>query len=207
MRPVLIPLILTTLVSFALANPDYEEDVFSVEEEGEYPDEDPDNRMGIMGMAKSGQNLGANVTCMRWTSRLVTVAAATESHLSSTESMRRCTVQYKLAADCNEMMFSCDSFYIPNNDAYKCTKGSAFHTKADSTPVRDFCKRQGPDINFPVLAMSGLKVWYVNDKGFEGKFSCVVSFKIYNPSKLKFPLFRPFAVNLSRELSSSETLS
>ena len=70
-----------------------------------------------------------------------------------------------------------------------------------------FCKRQGPDINFPVLAMSGLKVWYVNDKGFEGKFSCVVSFKIYNPSKLIFPLFRPFAVNLSRELSSSETLS
>ena len=48
-------------------------DVFSVEDEGEYPDEDPDNRMGIMGMAKSGQNLGANVTCMRWTSRLVTV--------------------------------------------------------------------------------------------------------------------------------------
>ena len=80
MRPVLIPLILT-LVNLALANPDYEEgctnvtllnliypifaDVFSVEDEGEYSDEDPDNRMGIIGMAKSGQNLGANVTCMQ----------------------------------------------------------------------------------------------------------------------------------------------
>merc|ERR1712154_738367 len=169
MRPVLLPLILTLLVSLAHANPDYEE--VSGEDEVKYPDDDPDERM--MGMAKAGQNLGTNVTCMRWTSRLVTVAAATESHLSSTDDMQRCTVQYKLAADCNEIMFSCDSFYIPNNDAYKCTKGSAFHTKADSTPVRDFCKRQGPDINFPVLAMSGLKVWYVNDKGFEGRFSCV----------------------------------
>ena len=84
----MIPLILT-LVNLALANPDYEEgctnvtllnliypifaDVFSVEDEGEYSDEDPDNRMGIIGMAKSGQNRAANVPCKRWTSRLVTV--------------------------------------------------------------------------------------------------------------------------------------
>merc|ERR1712110_250435 len=172
MRPVLLPLILTLLISFNCASPDYEEDLFSGEDESEYSDADPDSLMR-MGMVKAGQNLGANVTCKRWTSRLVTVAAATESFLSSTDDMRRCTVQYKLAADCTEIMFSCDSFYIPNNDPYKCTKGSAFHTKADSTPVRDFCKRQGPDINFPVLAMNGLKVWYVHDKGFNGTFSCV----------------------------------
>merc|ERR1719480_103751 len=172
MRPILLPLILT-LISLACASPDYEKDLFSGEDEAEYPDDDPDFLMRMAGMVKSGQNQGANVTCMRWTSRLVTVAANTESYLTSTDDMRRCTVQYKLAADCTEIMFSCDSFYIPNNDAYKCTKGSAFHTKADSTPVRDFCKRQGPDINFPVLAMNGLKVWYVNDKGFDGKFSCV----------------------------------
>lgn len=69
--------------------------------------------MRIAGMVKAGQNQGANVTCMRWTSRLVTVgnmmtqtqaikinsflsAAATESHMTSTDDMRRCTVQYKV---------------------------------------------------------------------------------------------------------------
>ena len=47
-----------------------------------------------------------------------------------------------------------------------------------------FCKRQGPDINFPVLAMNGLKVWYVHDKGYNGTFSCVVSIPS-NPIKWK----------------------
>ena len=42
-------------------------DVVSGEDEGEYPDD------RMMDMAKAGQNLGTNVTCMRWTSRLVTV--------------------------------------------------------------------------------------------------------------------------------------
>ena len=42
------------------------------EGEGE-SDEDSDSLMRMAGMVKSGQNQGANVTCMRWTSRLVTV--------------------------------------------------------------------------------------------------------------------------------------
>merc|ERR550532_283614 len=169
MWPIVLPVIVT-LFSFSHALTDLEQYLWSGEGEAEYGG---DSVMRV-GDTKSGQNLGTEVTCQRWTSRLVTVAAASESWLNSTEDMRRCTVQYKLASDCNEIMLSCDSFYIPNNDPYKCTKGSAFHTKADSTPVRDFCKRQGPDIGFPVLAMSGLKVWYVNDKGFDGKFSCMV---------------------------------
>ena len=90
MRPVFIPLILTLLISFTGANPDYEEgpvqncfvkintvfpiilDLFSGEDESAYPDDSPDSLMR-MGMVKAGQNLGANVTCKRWTSRLVTV--------------------------------------------------------------------------------------------------------------------------------------
>ena len=44
----------------------------------------------------------------------------------------------QLAGGCTEIMFACDDFYVPNDDAWKCTKGSAFHTKADSTPVREW---------------------------------------------------------------------
>ena len=47
-------------------------DLFSGEDESAYPDDSPDSLMR-MGMVKAGQNLGANVTCKRWTSRLVTV--------------------------------------------------------------------------------------------------------------------------------------
>ena len=90
MRPISLPLILT-LNSLACASPDYEEgilqqnfsskikyislfvDLFSGEDEAEYPDDDSDSLMRMAGMVKSGQNQGANVTCMRWTSRLVTV--------------------------------------------------------------------------------------------------------------------------------------
>merc|ERR1712061_22947 len=126
------------------------------------------------GLTKAGQNKGFNVTCKKWTSRLVTGTPGAVGYLNSSGDMKRCTVQYKLAGGCTEIMFACDDFYVPNDDAWKCTKGSAFHTKADSTPVRDFCKRQGPDYNFPVLGMSGLKLWYVNDKGFNGRFSCKV---------------------------------
>ena len=43
----------------------------SEESDGE-PGADPDSLMR-MGMIKAGQNQGANVTCKRWTSRLVTV--------------------------------------------------------------------------------------------------------------------------------------
>merc|ERR1711973_82125 len=57
---------------------------------------------------------------------------------------------------------------------FKCKKGSAFHTIADQTPVRDYCKRQGPDVNFPVLAMDAIKMWYVKDKGYDGSFACEV---------------------------------
>ena len=47
-------------------------DLFRGEDESEYSDDSPDSLMR-MGMVKAGQNQGANVTCKRWTSRLVTV--------------------------------------------------------------------------------------------------------------------------------------
>ena len=108
-----------------------------------------------------GQNLGANVTCGKWTARLVTIGAADGvSYFWSTDQTKRCTITLKVGfqniiniddnvwitnllnifqtgLDCNEIALSCSSFYAPNDDPYKCTEGSVLHTKADSTPVRE----------------------------------------------------------------------
>jgi len=125
--------------------------------------------------AKLGQNKGLNVTCGKWTTRLVTVSKDTISYVwADLGEAERCTVVFKPTYDCAELCLYCPKFYVPNDDAYKCTKGSAFHTIADQTPVRDFCKRQGPDVNFPVLAMDAIKMWYVKDKGYDGSFACEV---------------------------------
>jgi|ERR1711945_31014 len=131
---------------------------------------------GVEPDAKLGQNKGLNVTCGKWTTRLVTVPLGPGSiaYVSSSPETERCTVTFKPTYDCSELVLYCPKFYIPNDDAYKCTKGSAFHTKADQTPVRDFCKRNGPNENFPVLANDAIKMWYNADKGYDGSFACEV---------------------------------
>jgi len=132
-------------------------------------DYEDDDRVG----EKLGQNLGGNVTCGKWTARLVTIGAADGvSYFWSTDQTKRCTITLKTGLACNEIALSCSSFYAPNDDPYKCTEGSVLHTKADSTPVRDFCKRQGPDVNFPVLAKNDIKMWYVAETNYTGSFDC-----------------------------------
>ena len=49
------------------------------------------------GMTKAGQNKGFNVTCKKWTSRLVTVTPGAVGYLTSSADMKRCTVQYKVS--------------------------------------------------------------------------------------------------------------
>merc|ERR1711973_842237 len=83
--------------------------------------------------AKLGQNKGLNVTCGKWTTRLVTVSKDTISYVwADLGEAERCTVVFKPTYDCAELCLYCPKFYVPNDDAYKCTKGSAFHTIADS---------------------------------------------------------------------------
>ena len=48
------------------------------------------------GLTKAGQNKGFNVTCKKWTSRLVTVTPGAVGYLNSSGDMKRCTVQYKV---------------------------------------------------------------------------------------------------------------
>ena len=49
------------------------------------------------GITKAGQNKGFNVTCKKWTSRLVTVTPGAVGYLTSSADMKRCTVQYKVS--------------------------------------------------------------------------------------------------------------
>jgi len=137
-----------------------------------YSDDNEDDARGP-GEGKLGQNLGGNVTCGKWTARLVTIGAGDDvSYLWSTDQTQRCTITLKTGLGCNEIALSCSQFFAPNDDPYKCTEGSVLHTKADQTPVRDFCKRQGPDVNFPVLAKNDIKMWYVAERNYTGSFMC-----------------------------------
>ena len=40
--------------------------------------------------------------------------------------------------------------------------------------IFSFCKRQGPDVNFPVLAKNDIKMWYVAERNYTGSFMCEV---------------------------------
>merc|ERR1712243_143614 len=67
---------------------------------------------GVEPDAKLGQNKGLNVTCGKWTTRLVTVSLSDIAYVSSSPETERCTVTFKPTNDCSERGFQRPSYYI-----------------------------------------------------------------------------------------------
>jgi len=140
-----------------------------------FADDDADTDDG----QRSGQNLGGNVTCNRWTARLITVSPTSGiSYIWADKDyiQKRCTVDIKAVDGCTEIALSCSKFYVPNEDPIDCStqEGSVVFTKADMTRPRAFCRRKGPNVNFPVLANDDIRFWYVGKYNYTSSFTCQV---------------------------------
>jgi len=119
-----------------------------------------------------GRPTGPIVGCGRHSNRVVNITnmmtnETTGSIFVAGKKTDRCTVVYQ-PVDCNEIQLTCTKFLVDNRDDVHCKKGDIFVTKpaerVNSTTreqPRIWCKRDGPNMNFPVLSPHGaLKIWY-----------------------------------------------
>merc|ERR1711935_330815 len=111
-----------------------------------------------------GENVLKPVNCAKYTTKTITITTDSESIFTTAKDTSRCVAHYKTHATCDEMIMTCNRFFLPNKDPFMCRRGDTLYTKADGSQPKVYCDHRKPIPDYPVIANSTLKVWYIAKK-------------------------------------------